>query len=380
MAKKKKTRVELRKNRSKPARPHGWTRGYREHGYEEEATAGQERVRAKGDLSRKRTIIQEESPTAQAGSKEAARVPAVDSNACLPGRVLRVHGLMSLVEAKDGRQYRCSVRRLLRTLVTDERNVVTAGDRVWFRPADNEEGVIEGVGPRHGLLTRASRGREHVLVANVDQVVIVMSLVEPDLKPHLLDRYLVSAEQGSIAPIICLNKADLVDPLPYQALIGYYSQLGIPILLTSATTGLGIQRLREMLPGRETVFAGQSGVGKSSLLNAVQPGLALRVREVSEATQKGKHTTTTAELLRLDFGGWVVDTPGIRQFQLWDVLPEEVEGFFPEFRPFVPRCAYPDCTHTHEDRCAVKRAVQAALISPRRYTSYLGLFAGESLE
>src|SRR5438876_299699 len=129
MAKKKKTRVELRKNRSKPARPHGWTRGYREHGYEEEATAGQERVRAKGDLSRKRTIIQEESPTAQAGSKEAARVPAVDSNACLPGRVLRVHGLMSLVEAKDGRQYRCAVRRLLRTLVTDERNVVTAGDR-----------------------------------------------------------------------------------------------------------------------------------------------------------------------------------------------------------------------------------------------------------
>jgi ribosome biogenesis GTPase len=379
MAKKKKTRVELRKNRSKPARPRGWTRGYREHGYEEEATAGQERVRAKGDLSRKRTIIQEESSPAQAG-KEAANMPAVDSSACLPGRVLRVHGLASLVEAEDGRHYRCAVRRLLRTLVSDERNVVTAGDRVWFRPADNGEGVIDGVGPRHGLLTRASRGREHVLVANVDQVVIVMSLVEPELKPHLLDRYLVSAEQGSIAPIICLNKADLVDPLPYQALIGYYSQLRIPTFLTSAATGLGIERLRELLPGRETVFTGQSGVGKSSLLNAVQPGLGLRVREVSEATQKGKHTTTTAELLRLDCGGWVVDTPGIRQFQLWDVLPEEVEGFFPEFRPFVPLCAYPDCTHIHEDRCAVKRAVRTALISPRRYTSYLGLFAGESLE
>ena len=121
-------------------------------------------------------------------------------------------------------------------------------------------------------------------------------------------------------------------------------------------------------------------MGKSSLLNAIQPGLGLRVREVSEATQKGRHTTTTAELLQLDFGGWVVDTPGIRQFRLWNTLPEELEGFFPEFRPYVPLCAYPDCTHTHEDRCAIKRAVRQQQLSARRYTSYLGLFAGESFD
>jgi ribosome biogenesis GTPase / thiamine phosphate phosphatase len=380
MAKKKKIRVELRKNRSKPARPRNWTRGYREHGYEEEATAGQERVRAKGDLSRKRTIIQNDAPSPPAAEQEAPEMPAADVGACLPGRVLRVHGLSSVVATEDGRLYRCAVRRLLRTLVTDERNVIATGDRVWFRTSLNDEGLIERVEPRHGLLTRASRGREHVLVANVDQVVIVMSLVEPELKPHLLDRYLVSAEQGRIAAVICLNKADLAEHAPYQPLLGYCSQLGIPTLLTSASTGLGIERLRELLPGRQTVFAGQSGVGKSSLLNAIQPGLGLRVREVSEATQKGKHTTTTAELLRLDLGGWVVDTPGIRQFQLWDVRPEEVEGFFPEFRPFVPLCAYADCTHTHEDRCGVKRAVKTSLISPRRYTSYLGLLTGESLE
>ena len=375
MAKKKKVRVDLRKNRSKPPRERQWTRGFHAHGYEDEATRTEERVRAKGDLSRRRTIIQDETAVSATG-QEPADMPAVDTTACLAGRVLRVHGLLSVVETEAGAQYRCAVRRLLRTLATDERNIVTTGDHVWIRPAGNGEGVIERIEPRHGLLTRASRGREHVLVSNVDQVVIVMSLVEPDLKPHLIDRYLVSAEQGGITPIICLNKADLIDAAPFQSLIGLYSQLGILTLLTSAATGQGIDRLRERLKGRQTVFTGQSGVGKSSLLNVIQPGLALRVREVSDVNQKGRHTTTTAELIKLDLGGWVVDTPGIRQFQLWDLIPEEMEGFFPEFRPFVALCAFPDCTHTHEERCAVKRAVRLGRITEQRYLSYLGLFTG----
>jgi ribosome biogenesis GTPase len=397
MAKKKKVRVDMRKNRSKPPRPRQWTRDFQDHGFAEEATTGQERVRAKGDLSRRRTIIQEETEGAAQSGQEPAEMPAVDASTCLSGRVLRVHRLFSVVQTADGQQYRCAVRRLLRTLATHERNIVTTGDRVWIRPADRDaathdprdaihdarsagpavEGWIERIEPRHGLLTRASRGREHVQVANVDQVVFVLSLVEPELKPHLIDRYLASAEQGGIRPILCLNKADLVEPPRYQQLVGMYSQLGIPTFLTSAATGAGIARLRERLRDRETVFTGQSGVGKSSLLNAVQPGLGLRVNEVSDATQKGRHTTTAAELIRLDFGGWVVDTPGVRQFQLWDLLPEEIEGFFPEFRPFVSLCGYPDCTHTHEDRCAVKRAVARRQISISRYTSYLGMFAGE---
>jgi ribosome biogenesis GTPase len=375
MAKKKKVRVELRKNRSKPPRPRQWTRGFHEHGYEEEATSGGERIRAKGELSRRRTIIQDEGAPGRSGS-EAVEMPAVDLGSCLPGRVLRVHGLVSVVQVEDGHQFRCTVRRVLRTLATDERNIVTTGDRVWILASAKDEGVIERIDPRHGLLTRASRGREHVLVANVDQVVFVVSLVEPALKPHLIDRYLASAAQGGIAPILCLNKADLVDSIDYQPLVGLYAQLGIPTFLTSATTGQGIDRLRQRLGGRETVFSGQSGVGKSSLLNAVEPGLGLRVREVSDVNQKGRHTTTTADLIRLGFGGWVVDTPGIRQFQLWDIIPEEVEGFFPELRPLVPLCAYPDCTHTHEDRCAVKSAVERRLISSSRYESYLGLFTG----
>ena len=372
MAKKKKTRVELRKNRSQPPRDRGWTRGFDDHGYENESTLGQERVRAKGDLSRKRTIIQDETPH----GTEQSEMPTADRATCLPGRVMRVHGLVCVVQTEDGREIRCSIRRVLKNLASDERNVIATGDRVWIHPTMEGEGVIERVEPRHGCLTRASRKREHVLVANVDQLVIVMSLVEPEVKPNLIDRYLASAAQGGIAPLLCLNKADLVDLAECQPLVGFYSQLGIPTFLTSAITGMGIDRLHKLLKDRETVFSGQSGVGKSSLLNAVQPELGLHVRAVSEVNEKGKHTTTTASLLPLSFGGWVVDTPGIRQFELWDIIPEEVEGFFPEFRPYVHLCGFPDCTHTHEDNCAVKNAAALRYISQARYISYLGMYSG----
>lgn len=365
-----KKRVDFRKNRAKPPRPKAWTRGFQEHGFEDEATVHGERVRAKGDLSRKRTVAVD----------RASGARTIDLENCLPGRVLRVHGLDCVVATDEGREWRCKVRRILKTMSTDERNAVATGDRVWIKPSFGEEGFIERVEPRHGLLTRASRGREHVIVANVDQVIIVIALVEPTLKPHLIDRYLASAEQGGIRPIICLNKADLVDPVEFQPLVGFYNQLGVPTFLTSATTGQGLAPLKRLLKDRQSVFSGQSGVGKSSLLNAIQPGLELHVRTVSDVNQKGRHTTTTAQLLRLDQGGWVVDTPGIRQFDLWNILPEEVEGFFAEFRPLVPLCAFPDCTHTHELRCAVKQAVADRRISERRYLSYLGIFDGKMEE
>ncbi len=403
MSKKKKVRVELRKNREKPPRENDLTRDFKEGaGRADDAKSG-ERVRAKGNLSRYRTVMQDEAEPAGGSG-----MPAVNAQKWLRGRVLRVHGLASVVETDDGRVFRCAVRRLLKSLATDERSVVTTGDVVWIRPvsgggtgksndtappaevapdasepvADTRlpEGMIERVEPRHGVLTRASRRREHVLVANVDQLVIVMSLVEPDLKPHLIDRYLAVAQQGQLKPVLCLNKSDLADAVELQPLIGLYAQLSIPVFLCSARTGYGIDRLREQLRGRSTVFSGQSGVGKSSLLNAVQPDLALAVKSVSEVNQKGRHTTTYSQLIKLNFGGWVVDTPGVRQLQLWDARAEEMEGYFPEFRPFVPLCGFPDCTHTHEKGCAVKDAVARRFITTRRYHSYLGLFHGTAEE
>lgn len=369
MAKKKKLRVELRKNRNDRPREQGWTRDFQQDQTHLEDAAHSERVRAKGEHSRHRTIIADD----QSDGRE------IDPALCRPGRVLRVHRDVCIVQADDdGRELRCAVRWLLRSLSIESRTIVTTGDRVWFSippvPTAGIEGVIERVEPRHGILTRASRGREHVIVANVDQVVIVVSLVEPELKVHLIDRFLASAMQGQIKPVLCLNKADRVNEADYQGLLGTYNQLGIATLLTSARTGKGVDRLRELLRDKQTVFSGQSGVGKSSLLNAIQPELGLRVREVSEVNSKGRHTTTHADLIRLQFGGWVVDTPGVRQFTLWAVAPGEVEGYFPEFRPLVPWCGFRDCTHTHEERCAVKRAVHRREISALRYTSYVGLY------
>jgi ribosome biogenesis GTPase len=278
-----------------------------------------------------------------------------------------------------GNTFQCATRRLLKTLATDQRHVVAAGDIVWFRPEGSDEGIIERVEPRHGVVSRTSRNRQHVLVANVDQLVIVTSAAEPRIKPNLIDRLLVTAERGGIRPVICINKIDLIEPADMMPLVGVYAQLGYDVLMVSATTGFGIDRLRDRLTGEESVVSGQSGVGKSSLLNAVEPGLDLRVQTVSGETQKGRHTTTTAELIPLSFGGYVVDTPGIRQFQLWDVIPEEVAGFFRDLRPYVSHCRFPDCTHTHEDDCAVKDAVADGWIDARRYESYVQIREGDAV-
>jgi ribosome biogenesis GTPase / thiamine phosphate phosphatase len=386
VAKKKKLRVALNKNRQKRTRANDLTRSYGDEGPGSGEAALSERVRPKGELSRYRTIMTEagEGTEDQAGdesTRDASALRAVGT-ACLQGRVVRIHGLISIVQTEDGRTYPCHVRRLLKSLAIEGRNVVTVGDEVWVRPAapGGEEGLIEKVMPRRGVIMREYRRRQHVIAANVDTVLIVAALAAPPLKLNLIDRYLVASEIGGVRPVIVLNKADLVDIALFQWVIGLYAQLGYETVVTSTVDGRGIDRLSSLLSHGVTAVSGQSGVGKSSLLNVVQPGLDLKVREVSDWTSKGKHTTSAAELIRLAQGGYVVDTPGLRQFELWGVLPGEFEGFFIEFRPFIPHCRFPDCSHTHETHCAVKEAVRWGQIHVGRYESYLKLFHRSPLE
>ena len=365
--KKRKIRTEFRKNREVRVRRGDLTKDFQDHGFEQDDSAQTERVSGKGSLSRKRTVVGEQLD----GEAGLSVLPEVDESTCLRGTVLSVGGLHSPVQSDDtGDIYQCATRRLLKTLSTDQRHVLAAGDRVLFRPASNLEGIIERIEPRHGVLCRTSRGRQHVMVANIDLMLIVSSAAEPGLKPHLIDRLLVTSEKFGIRPVICLNKIDLIDAADLQPLIGVYAQMGYETLPLSATDRIGTDRLRQMVVGARSVVVGQSGVGKSSLLNAIEPGLDLRVSHVSSDSEKGRHTTTASRLIPLDSGGYIVDTPGIRQFQLWDVIPEEVVGFCRDLRPYVSHCRFPDCTHTHEADCAIKDAVADGRLDVRRYESY----------
>ena len=378
MAKKQpnKLRVAFRKNRGNTARQNDITRAVQSEGVDVDGLDRGQRVSGKGAMTRRRTV---------AGAKMEGDqiVLDVDEAACRRGRVLAAIGSTQCTVQADadqpeaGRHYECTVRRVVRTVARDARNAVVTGDHVLFLPTDDGQGVIERVEPRQGVLARGHQYKQHILVANISQVAIIVSASDPPLKPALIDRFLVSAAKGEVGALIVLNKCDLVDLADLQPVIGLYARLGYTVVPTSVITGRGLAALRRRLKGLQTVFTGQSGVGKSSLLNAIQPGLSLRIGEVSGWTKKGKHTTRNADLFELDFGGWVVDTPGIRQMELWDVLPEELEGFFVEFRPFVRFCKFPNCSHVHESGCGVRAAATRGLISTMRFESYCKLVLGD---
>ncbi|MGL6195912.1 MAG: ribosome small subunit-dependent GTPase A [Thermoguttaceae bacterium] len=374
-----KQRIEFRKNRTERTRITDWTKKFESDQLDEDEPVLNERISGKGDLVRKRTVIVDDTESVGGDDLGFQTLTACDTEKCMPGRVLRVHGLLNFVEDENGVIFQCTTRRILRTMQTDQRHVVVAGDRVLFRTTPNagDEGVIERVEPRSGTISRMSKNRKHLIVSNVDQALIIASAAEPVLKPNLIDRILITAERAGIKPIICINKIDLVDPVELQPIIGVYAQMGYKVIPLSATTGFGFDRLKRQVQNRESVVTGQSGVGKSSILNRLDPDLQLRVAEVSRDNQKGKHTTTTAELLKLSFGGYVVDTPGIRQFTLWDIIPDEVLGFYRDLRPYENHCKFPNCTHSHEADCAVKNAVADGRVDARRYESFLGIRSNE---
>jgi len=368
MARKKpgKIRAEFRKSYDGRTRKRDYTRDIGEESGKIEDLAAGERVSGKGRLTRKRTVT----GSVQDSADGAFQVDlAVDESRCVEGRVIKVFGRTSIVRTENG-QFSCGIRGLLKSLVTGLQNSVVAGDHVTVLPGEGDDGMIVRVLPRRNGISRTSRGKQQIIVANVDCVMIVASAAEPDLKPNLVDRFLLSIEKARLQPVIVINKIDLVSPDSLMQLVGTWGQLGYPVLQVSAETGNGIRFLKEALSGRDSVVVGQSGVGKSSLLNTAYPGLNRRVGAVSDENQKGRHTTTTAELIPLDGGGHLVDTPGIRSMQLWDVSAEEVEGLFRDIRPYAHRCRYPNCTHTHEEQCAVKNAVADGMIDLRRYDSY----------
>lgn len=268
--------------------------------------------------------------------------------------------------------------------------LAAVGDQVEISVQPDGTGMIETVAPRTRVLSRRApggngrggvrgeaAGAEQVLVANPDQVIFVFACAQPAPRLRMLDRFLVVAEVNRLPAYIAANKADLAAPEQAEALFGVYDRLGYPVLYTSTVSGLGLEALRKLLHGKLSVLAGPSGVGKSSLLNALQPGLGLLAKTVSQATFKGRHTTVYPELLPLAEGGYVADTPGIRALGLWDVEPEELDGYFVEIKPYVDQCEFNDCTHMHEPGCAVRRAVSQGAITASRYESYVKLRQGD---
>ena len=260
-------------------------------------------------------------------------------------------------------------------------DILAVGDRVKISMQPDGSGMIEEIEQRERMFSRMAptpRGEyQQIIIANPDQVVLVFSCADPEPRLRMLDRFLIVAEQAGTPTAIVFNKVDLVGIDQAREMFGHYQALGYPVLYTSVESGRGVAELGERLACQISALAGPSGVGKSSLLNAIQPGLGLSVRDISTATRKGRHTTVVRELFPLDRGGYVADTPGLKALALWDIEPEEVDGYFPELRDLVADCQFSNCTHIHEPGCAVLQAVEDGRVHFERYDSYVRLRIGD---
>jgi ribosome biogenesis GTPase len=299
------------------------------------------------------------------------------------GLVLRARSGFYTVATDDGRLVEAQLRgRVKRERQTSDLAVI--GDRVTLELLPDGTGAIAAVEPRRTRFSRRQPGprgawREDVLVANPDLVAVVFACDRPPPNPRLIDRFLVVAEYNEVPALLVANKVDLVSADEAHRIFGGYERIGYDVVHASAKTGIGLEELRARLSGRLSIVAGPSGVGKSTLLNALQPGLQLATGEVSEALSKGRHTTTLAELHALDgpAGGHVADTPGIRELGLWQIPASELAWCFREFRDHLGGCAFNDCTHLHEPRCGLRAAVEAGGITEERYDSYRRLLTGD---
>lgn len=355
---KKAVKTHKRNRDDRPPRQKSWDSS-------EDMIGGFERIMPRGEQERRMKV------TSAVSTSEA------DDATGLQGIVIEVSTGLCRVSV-DGKILLCRLRGTLSLEDSGFTNVVAVGDKVIISEDGQGGGVVEAVLPRQNMLARPDTFYGHlqqVIAANLDQLLIVASWRTPHFWPELVDRYLITAGLHDLEPIICVNKVDLAENVDeIKSYLQPYAMLDHRLVLTSVVTGEGLDELREALAGKTTVLSGMSGVGKSSLLSAVQPGFELRTHEVSEASGEGQHTTTQAVMLPFGEDGFVVDTPGIRRFGLAELEPSELVEFYPEFTRYVNFCRFGSCSHTHEPECAVRDAVRKGQISDWRYYNYQKLY------
>ena len=359
---------QRRNLKPKPPRKKNWTTeeydDWDQHGHEV-----RERIMPMDELDRRRALE-------RAAFRDADAPPIAERTIQAPsdgtGKVVSVSSGLCAVEI-DGARLQCRVRSDLTAAESPFTNVVAVGDHVTVTGDGSGGGIIDEVLPRSGILARPDvfySHRRQVIAANVDQLLVVSSWREPHFWPELVDRCAIAAQRSGLTPVVCVNKIDLAEDvqelhnaiLPYQA-------LGHAVIETSAVTGEGIDGLREALRGKTTALAGLSGTGKSTLISAIQPGLDLRVAEVGDSGE-GRHTTTQATMLGLDGGGFVVDTPGVREFGLAGLRRRRLADFYPEFASLASGCRFNDCAHLEEPGCAVRAGRDRGVVPASRYRSY----------
>ena len=273
----------------------------------------------------------------------------------------------------DGSHWQCEVRGRLKAGHRETTSAVVTGDWVEFTPTAPESGIIDSIHPRLSKISRAasgSRSFEQLLAANVDLFIVVVAARRPRIVPGFIDRALVTALLGNLEPVICINKIDLDPERRCGKLASLYTDLGYRVLLTSAKTGETVAELKDIFDGRVSALVGQSGVGKSSILNCIDPGLSIATDELMKTHDRGRHTTTAVQLHRLASGGYVADTPGIKQLRPWGLYRSTLVSYFVEMAPLVEHCRFRDCTHGAEPDCAIREAVQTGKVASTRYDGF----------
>ena len=345
---------------------------------DEEGEVADQRIMPLDELDRRKAVEGEAVAPLEANLDDAQWQAMADETPFLLGKVVEVsRGLCRATV--NGDTIVCDVRGILTAEGSGFSNLLAVGDRVLVQPLADKRGLVEGVLPRRSGLARADSFDVHlrqIIAANVDQLLVVAAWLDPKIWLQMVDEYLIGASRNNLNTAVCITKIDLATDIEeIETAVAPYRSHDIPVFLTSAAEGVGIEPVHDFLRGRATVLAGLSGVGKSTLLNGVQPGLQLRTSEVSQLkSREGRHTTTQAIMLPLEMGGSVVDTPGIKDMGLHGLHPDDLIEFYPELIDVVGLCRFNDCTHSHEPGCVVKAAVGNGRIAQWRYDNYVNLY------